>query len=203
MGAKRRTGRGQAKARKAAGIVETGLTHKEELFAHEYAIDGIAWKAACRAGVKQSHARSYSAGLLRKPLVQKRIQELKELRFKRIEVTADRVLEELRRIGYSDLRDVLSWRNGSIRVRNSTHLADDAAVAIAEVALEEHPNGKRTTKIKMHKKEPALALLAKHVGLIAPDDDGVDPEVKAQAIKAMLDAMDARTGGPTEPSTGD
>ena len=71
-----------------------------------------------------------------------------------------RVVAELARIGFSDIRQVVDWGPGSVTVRDSASIGDDAAAAVAEV-------GKTATgiRVKLHDKVGALEKLGRHLGM--------------------------------------
>lgn len=68
------------------------LTPKQEIFCKEYLIDLNATQAAIRAGYSARSANNAGPGNLLKPIIQKRIAELKAEREQRTEITADWVL---------------------------------------------------------------------------------------------------------------
>jgi hypothetical protein len=98
-------------------------------------------------------------------------------------ITLERTLKELARIGYADLRQVVNWASRStgvdvdedtgemqVRVSNevtlvdSDQLSEDVAAAIAEVS--QTKDG--ALKVKLHPKLPALAQLLKHLMAAQP-----------------------------------
>lgn len=96
------------------------------------------------------------------------IEEGKRARSLRSQVTQDRVIEELARIAFADMRDYFVWGPGKdgesrVIVRPSTELTDDQAAAVAEVSQTVTAAG-GTLRVKLHDKMAALNLLAKHVG---------------------------------------
>ena len=70
------------------------------------------------------------------------------------------MVEEYRRIAFSDIREVVSIRAGKIVVSDTTSLTPDAAAAISEIS--ETKDGLR---IRFHSKAAALDGLAKHLGM--------------------------------------
>lgn len=88
-------------------------------------------------------------------------------------VDRERIVEELRRVGLSDLRDAVEWSGKSLKVRSSADLPPDAARAIREVTetVTEDEDGNKTVRrsVKMHDKLGALRDLAKILGYSAGD----------------------------------
>jgi len=74
------------------------LTPKQKMFCKEYLIDLNATQACIRAGYSQKTARSVGCENLTKPYIQAEIQRLKREREKRIQLTADKVLEDIERV---------------------------------------------------------------------------------------------------------
>ena len=93
---------------------------------------------------------------------------------KAADVDLQRTMQELGRIGFSDLRKVTSWGKDGVKVIESDELSDDAAAAVAEVSEVLGKDGARGVKVKMHSKPEALASLAR---LLAPEKQEVPPPV--------------------------
>lgn len=88
-----------------------------------------------------------------------------------------RWVAETERIAYADIRDVVSWENGAVTIRDSRDLSEDAARAISEVTEESRtiPGGRdrapvveRRLKVKLHQKLGALELLGKYLKVALP-----------------------------------
>lgn len=74
---------------------------REEIFAREYIIDLNATRAAVAAGLAPKSAAVEASKLLRKPKVQALIAELTKDKLDKLEISADWVLGELRKLaGY-------------------------------------------------------------------------------------------------------
>lgn len=147
------------------------LTNKQEFFCREYLKDLNATAAASRAGYKDGNI---GRQLITKDNVSERIAELKEERAERTEVSADRVVAELARLGFSDLRNVASWdADKGLSWKSSEELDDDAAAAIRDIThtreVRRDKNGAEiettNTALKLHDKKGALELLGRHLGI--------------------------------------
>ena len=79
------------------------LTPKQERFVAEYLIDLNATQAAIRAGYSTKTAENIGWQNLRKPEIAAAVAAAKSLQLERANLSAERVLEELRRIGFADL----------------------------------------------------------------------------------------------------
>ena len=75
------------------------LTAKQARFVQEYLIDLNATQAAIRAGYSKRTAYSQGQRLLKKVEIQKVIQDAKDRRADRTEITQDKVLKNIVRIG--------------------------------------------------------------------------------------------------------
>jgi phage terminase small subunit len=139
------------------------------------------------------------------PAVQKRMAELREKRFAKLEITAERTLQELAKIAYADAGLYYEWGPDGVTVRDSSELgADpmgrDSTSAVAEVlqTITEHGG---TIKVKLHDKHAALVTLAKHQGLLTEKVDvtsggkpfeSLTDEERAARVVALLDKARAR-----------
>jgi phage terminase small subunit len=147
------------------------LTAKQARFAQEYIIDLNATQAAVRAGYSKKTAEVQANQLMKQPLVQAAISEAINARSNRTQIDADRVLVELGRLGFSDLRDLFT-ENGDLRPIGSW--SDDAAAAVSSVEVVVKPIGndgdgnkivEHIHKIRLWDKNAALEKIAKHLGM--------------------------------------
>ena len=84
------------KTKAAKGVSdEQKLTPKQALFVKEYLVDLNATQAAIRAGYSENSAAVTGCENLIKPNIQNAIQEAMQERKKRVEITADSVLESI------------------------------------------------------------------------------------------------------------
>ena len=106
--------------------------------------------------------------LLGKTRVADAIQRAMKERSKRTLVTADRVLQEIARIAFADIRKTVTFGPSGVIIKSSESLDDDTAAAISEVCETTTKEG-GSQKVKMHDKVKALDLAAKHLGLYEKD----------------------------------
>jgi phage terminase small subunit len=177
------------------------LNDKQRRFVEEYLVDLNATQAAIRAGYSQKTAASVGHENLRKPEIQSAIAEGQRLRSERTGITADRVVQELAKIGFADIRKVVNWRSNvtevglsdpdtdepvlrsfnEVTLTASTDIDDDTAGAISEVS--QTKDG--ALKIKMHDKQAALVNLGRHLGIF-------EDKVKVSGINVIIDPADER-----------
>jgi phage terminase small subunit len=156
--------------------MERKLTPKQERFVEEYLIDLNATQAAIRAGYSQRTASSIGEENLRKPEISAAIQAAKAARTERTHITQDRVLQELARIAFFDLRK-LYREDGSLKAMHE--LDDEAAAVLAGVDVVETKgnaefggeDGVRhipeyVKKVKIPDKVGALGLAMRHLGML-------------------------------------
>lgn len=162
---------------------ENELTPKQRAFVREYLIDLNATQAAIRAGYSEDTARAIGAENLTKPDIASAIEAAMKSRSERTDITADRVLKELAKIGFADIRKAVKWQSAMITEEDnpdggdiaviktvvtntvqmvaSDELDDETAAAIAEVSQ----NATGGVKIKLHDKRAALVDIGRHLGM--------------------------------------
>lgn len=146
------------------------LPHRKQSFVDEFLVDLNATGAAIRAGYAARNANQAGYRLLQEPAVAEAIAVAQAARSRRTHISADRVLRELARIAFADVRETVSWGPAGLALRASGDLDDDTAAAISEVS--ESTQGRvRTLKVKLIDKLTALRLLAAHVGVGAGSTD--------------------------------
>jgi phage terminase small subunit len=164
---------------------------RREVFARTYVATWSTERAADAAGYAQNNARNVGA----EPEVANRIAELVESMLKSADITAERVMLELARVGFSDIRKIVDVDG---RLLPLIELDDDIAASIAGIEVESRMEAtvetdlatgepvKRmtpviTTKIKKSDKVAALNILAKHFKLVGDEGDGVNALASALA----------------------
>ena len=138
------------------------LTAKQKAFVAEYLVDLNATAAAIRAGYSEKRAAEIGYQLLQKTTVQAAIQEALQAREKRTLITQDRVLAELGKIGFSDLKDFVEFGPDGVSLKQD---ADVDGAVVAEVSETATQLGS-SKKIKLHDKMKALELIARHLGML-------------------------------------
>lgn len=162
------------------------MTPKQKRFCEEYLIDLNSTQAAIRAGY--SGKTSYSIGQenLNKPEISNAIQQLMQERQSRTQITQDRVLKELSRIAFFDIRKLYK-EDGSLKKPNE--LDDDAAAVLSGIDIVEMAGGEEafgfTKKVKIFDKNSALTLAMRHLGML---NDKIEHsgEIKAPELKLVL-----------------
>ena len=150
---------------------------RHEIFAREIAKGASQREAYRAAGYEGERRRSMDANasrLIADDKVALRVQEIQAAAAKRAEITIERTLLELAKIGYADIRKAVRWGEGiaikdadgneaisnGVAMLDSAEIDDDTAAAIAEVA-----QTRDGIKIKFHDKLGALEKIGKHLGM--------------------------------------
>lgn len=79
------------------------LNAKQKLFIAEYLVSKNATQAAIKAGYSKKTAYSQGHDLLKHPDIKKAVASAASAQMKRLEISADRTLQEIAGIGYADL----------------------------------------------------------------------------------------------------
>jgi phage terminase small subunit len=165
------------------------LTNKQAKFVDEYLLDLNATQAAIRAGYSKKTAEWIGPNLLKKSHVADAISKAVKAQSLRTGITADRVLREIARIGFFDIRKLFG-EDGALRP--VVDLDDDTAASIAGLDVVSIGNAEtglgQVLKYKIASKNDALEKLCKHLGLykdFQKDDDKPEPK---QIIFTVKDA---------------
>lgn len=146
------------------------LNAKQAAFVREYLVDLNATQAAIRAGYSAATAESQGSRLLRYGKVKVAVDAANQKRQARVEVTADEVLEGLKRLAFFDPADFYE-KTGALK---SIHdIPKEARMALAGIEIEELFDGRGddrvrigdTVKVKWWDRPRALELLGKHLKL--------------------------------------
>lgn len=162
------------------------LTAKQKQFVREYLIDLNATQAAIRAGYKEKTAEQQGYQLLQKTSVQEAIQKAMDKRAQRTEITAERVLQELAKIGFANIADYLKVSTNERVVEykdveddegnvtqtpifdfvQAVQLYDTEDVERAKLdAVAEIKQTKDGVTFKLHDKVSALEKMGRHLGM--------------------------------------
>jgi phage terminase small subunit len=162
------------------------LSDRQRKFVSEYLIHLNATKAAVRAGYSPRSAADIGHALLRRHrAVMDAVAEAMAERERRTQVTADRIVIELARIAFADIRSFADWGPNGVDLRPLAEISADDAPAIAEIYGAGKAGGR--PKLKLHDKRAALELLARHIGMVgtrpmSPPPGPVGPELPAREI---------------------
>ena len=137
------------------------LTPKQEKFCEEYLVDLNATQAAIRAGYSEKTANRIAAENLSKLDIQNRINHLRNIQSQRTEITADRVIQELAAIAFSDRTEIAAiGKDNRIKFTPTDELSANVKKSISQIK-----RGKFGIEVSTCDKVKALELLGKHLGI--------------------------------------
>ena len=136
----------------------------------------------------EASARSSAPDLLAKPSIQKKISALRVARWKRLDISADKTVQEIANQAFGHIGLVATIEGGELTLREADELGEQELALLANVRQSDHfdkDGNKVSTKttFQMHDKLKALELLSKHLGLL--DGDNGDRKNK-DAVKRRL-----------------
>jgi phage terminase small subunit len=179
------------------------LTDKQKRFCEEYLIDLNATQAAIRAGYSEKTAAVIGNENLIKPYIQAFIQFLQNKRSERTEITADMVVQELAKVGFSNIADYLKVFDKEVDLGQ-----DEAGEPIKETVrdleifltqevgkdkmavVSEIKKTKDGISLRLHDKVKALEDLGKHLGVFEKDNSQKKPElITTEALASIVDKI--------------
>jgi phage terminase small subunit len=179
------------------------LTPKQERFCEEYLIDFNATQAARRAGYSEKTVRQTGTENLARPSIQARIRELQQPYKEKLDISAERVLEELSLIAFARPKKYMSWDNSRLTLISSEYLTEAETAAIASVSYKETSTqfgGTTQVELKFHDKVKALqTILDRYL-----DIDAAIALLDSKGFNAVPKILPASPQEPTDASeTGD
>lgn len=147
--------------------LESSLTPKRIFFCKEYILDFNGTRAAKAAGYTEKTAYSTASEILNIPEVQKYLQYLTSDRAKRLQVTADKIVQEIAKIAFANAEDLIDYFDGNV-LFNDLHQMKFPEIIKNITVKEILKDGKRIgqiAKIEVYDKVKALELLGKHTAL--------------------------------------
>lgn len=175
------------------------VAQKRKIFVQEYLIDFNVTRAAKAAGYSEKTAHVTGHYLLKDPKVQAAIQDAMQARIERTQVTQDRVVKELAKLAFSDMRNFARWGPGGVELKDSRTLSDEDSACVAEISQVDTQYGVNL-RFKLYDKSKALEMLGRHLGMFlerhsGPDGGAIPVEVESTHefsdanIKAAFEAL--------------
>jgi phage terminase small subunit len=161
------------------------VTARQQRFISEYLTDLNATQAAIRAGYSAKTAAEMGAENLRKPQIAAAIAAGKAQQLEKADLSAARVLEEYRRLGFSDLGAIF---DDAGRLKSLKELPPEVRAAIASVKVTKKnlTAGDGITEdvveVRLWDKTRALESLAKHFSLLV---DRVEVSGKVDVVQIL------------------
>ena len=168
-------------------------TIKQEAFAHAYIETGNASEAYRRVydvspDAKPNTIEKRACELLKNGKVAARVAELRAAAMKRLEITADRVLNEYAKIAFADAGDFFDWGPDGVTVKDKSELTPAQRSVVSEVCQTITEKG-GTIRVKLHDKQNALEKLGRHLGIFEKDNE----QAGKAAAEAIAEAANANS----------
>ena len=161
------------------------LTEKQRRFAAEYLIDLNGTQAAIRAGYSARTANEQASRMLANVSIQQGISEAMAERSKRTGVNQDRIVQELAKIAFLKITDVVD-REG--RIKENASEDDLACIESIKYKHSDTETGSSTEReVKAASKLKAMELLGKHLGMW---NDRLDVNVVQPIVISGADALE-------------
>lgn len=167
-----------------ARITAQVMNAKEDKFLAVYLTKFDAEEAAVAVGFPQKSARVVGCQFLTRPTVKVKLQERMRRIAAKSDITLEKVIGELAKLGFSSLLHYTSMDDEGNRVIDFTGATEDQMAAVQEITTTTRTETKEDgseyktvqTKLKLHDKVTPLVTLGKHLGLQGkvekPDGEG-------------------------------
>jgi len=172
------------------------LTPKRQRFVREYLIDLNATKAAERAGYSKRSAYTEGSRLLENAEIQAEVTRLRKAQLEKIEITAERVLQEIAKMAFFDPRKLFDAEGKPIPIQDLDDVtaASIAGLDVSTAKLDEVVTA-AVLKYKLADKRANLELLGRNLRLFT---DKIVHEVTdntADALQAARERALGKVGG--------
>lgn len=175
-------------------MAERPLTVKERSFVDEYLIDLNATQAAIRAGYSPKTARQIASKLLSKANISAAIACAMADRSKRTGITQDRVLNELAKVAFLKMPDIVDSEG---RIREDATDEDKACIESIKYKSSTTDMGfSEEREVKVSPKLKALELLGRHLGMFESETS----KAQLQIARERLELEKKRVAGENEQS---
>ena len=164
---------------------------RHDRFCREYIKDLNGTRAAIAAGYAKKSAKVTASQLLTNPNVQALLAKLTKKHADKLDLSTEKVLFELSRVGFSNMLDYIKTTEDGGAYVDLSNLTQEQAAAIQEVTVDEYTEGRgkaarrvKRTKFKLADKIRALELLGKYLKLFTE-------RVEVGGIKGLADMIAA------------
>ena len=164
---------------------------REKIFCAEYVKDLNGARAAIAAGYAEKSARVTASKLLTKPNIKDEIARLTKKHADKLDLSAEKVLDELSKLGFSNMLDYMRVDEDGAFVLDFSKLTREQAAAIQEYTVDATGgtgDGERKqvmrTRFKLVNKIDALIALGKHLKLFTEKIEVAGLEQLAELMAA-------------------
>ena len=173
-----------------------GLTPRQENFVSEYLRDLNGTRAAIRAGYSPKTAAQAASRLLRNVNISAAVRREKDLRARRLQISADIVVQRLTQIARTNIYDFLDFQpDGTFRL-DFLKASPEQTAGVARVTVTKRLRGgkiiSKVESLRLADRVRALELLGRHLGLFEGGGEGqqADP---ARDLKQLIVALGLTT----------
>ncbi len=138
------------------------FTPMQQLFIEQYMLHRSARRAAVEAGYSDTDNAGWR--LLQNQKIVDEINRRKEAQRRRNELLEDEVLQELAKIAFVDITDVVDFSGSSLVVKDLSEIPEHVRPAIKKVVCTPSQHGDKVT-IELHDKIAALEKLGKYLSM--------------------------------------
>lgn len=138
-----------------------------------------------------AHPSIAGARLMKRPEVQEALAGARKECSQRVNVTLDRIVEEIANVAFSDPRSVMSWNSEGVTIKPSSQLTAAEAACVSKVTETRAPDGSVIVKVELHDRNAAHDKLMRYLG-------GYKDKLEVTGnleLGARLDAARKRAGG--------
>lgn len=172
------------------------LSEKQKAFVREYLTDFNASRAAIAAGYSPKSAREQASKLLTKDNVRDAISQITGERSEKNEGLADRIINELKAIAFSDISDYFHIQeDGTLQAKMFEEIPKGATKAVKKIKQkvvrepspfpDTEPTVTIYTELELYDKLKANELLGRHIGMF----NDKKQEVPEAGPDPLLDAI--------------
>ena len=155
------------------------LTDIKIAFCYEYIVDFHRMNAMKRIGYTGKHPSVICSQWLEDPEIKNKIQELRDHKMQEVQVSAVDVLNELKTIISSDVKDFIDEENNIVNIKK---LPSSLTRAVSSITKTKRYNmfgeEEETVKISFWDKNAALTSLGKHFGIFEVDNNQKRPLIQ-------------------------
>lgn len=121
-------------------------------------------RAAIEAGYSKNGADRQSEFLLRNIEIKSAVEERRQQIEEENKLKISEVVDELKKLAFSDITRAVSWRKGRIALKDSQSLPSDVKACIASITETPTKHGIKLS-IKFHDKVKSLELLGRYLNM--------------------------------------
>ena len=170
------------------------LTEKQKRFCEEYIIDLNGAQSAIRAGYAEGSARVEGSRLLSNDNIQEYISELQRNKSEELNISQNRVLQELMKVAFGDVKNYFDDMGRLIDI-NDLENEVSASIKSVTVLTEKTVSGGETfietniKKMESYDKLKALEIINKMLGFYSKDNEQKKP-ITNISLKDMVSFND-------------